>query len=92
MKCGCGRWGDEGRGGWSLNGKSGPAGELIQKGIAYTFWLAIRALEHGRTVRFATVPAALGDCFAQQRHTVDVDADSWRDSYSINRLSPRKKK
>jgi len=57
---------------------------IITTNLAFRQW--------GTVFPGAACVVALVDRFAQHCHTVDIDADSWRDSHSIKRLSPRKKK
>lgn len=57
---------------------------VLTTNLAYKQW--------GSVFHDASCLGALVDRFAQHCHTVDIDADSWRDCHSLKRTSPRKKK
>jgi DNA replication protein DnaC len=57
---------------------------VLTTNLAYKQW--------GSVFHDASCLGALVDRFAQHCHTVDVDADSWRERNSLKRTSPRKKK
>jgi len=55
---------------------------IITTNLAYKQWASV--------FHDASCIGALVDRFAQHCHTVDIDADSWRDKHSLKRSSPRK--
>ena len=57
---------------------------VITTNLAYKLW--------GSVFRDASCLGALVDRFAQHCHTVDIDADSWRERHSLKRVVIRKKK
>jgi DNA replication protein DnaC len=57
---------------------------VLTTNLAYKQW--------GSVFHDASCLGALVDRFAQHCHTVDIDADSWRERHSLKRTSPRKKK
>jgi DNA replication protein DnaC len=61
-----------------------------QRSIVLTTNLAYK--QWGSVFHDASCLGALVDRFAQHCHTVDIDADSWRDRHSLKQTSPRKKK
>jgi DNA replication protein DnaC len=57
---------------------------VITTNLAYKLW--------GSVFRDASCLGALVDRFAQHCHTVDIDADSWRERHSLKRTVTRKKR
>lgn len=57
---------------------------VLTTNLAYKQW--------GSVFHDASCLSALIDRFAQHCHTVDIDADSWRERHSLKRTSPRKKR
>jgi DNA replication protein DnaC len=57
---------------------------VITTNLAYKLW--------GSVFHDASCLGALVDRFAQHCHTVDIDAESWRERNSLKRSAPRKKK
>ena len=57
---------------------------VITTNLAYKQW--------GSVFHDASCLGALIDRYAQHCHTVDIDAESWRDKHALKRSSPRKKK
>jgi len=57
---------------------------VVTTNLAYKQW--------GSVFHDASCIGALVDRFAQHCHTVDIDAESWRDKHALKRTSPRKKK
>ena len=57
---------------------------VITTNLAYKLWASV--------FHDASCLGALVDRFAQHCHTVDIDADSWRERNSLKRSAPRKKK
>lgn len=57
---------------------------VITTNLAYKQW--------GTVFHGASCVGALVDRFAQHCHSMDIDAESWRDKHALKRSSPRKKK
>jgi hypothetical protein len=53
----------------------------LDQGLAYKLW--------GSVFHDASCIGALVDRFAQHCHTLDIDADSWRNTHGLKR-NPRK--
>jgi DNA replication protein DnaC len=61
-----------------------------KRAIVITTNLACK--QWGSVFHGASCVGALVDRFAQHCHTVDIDAESWRDKHALRRSTPRKKK
>lgn len=57
---------------------------VITTNLAYKQWASV--------FHDASCLGALVDRFAQHCHTVDIDADSWRDKHALKRSSPKRRR